>query len=96
MISKIPTNIIKLENLRFLDLRYNSLDDLPDELFQMKNLETLDVTDNKFEKIPEVLYKMKGLKTLRIGFNKYEWKDNEKIKKQLSLLKEALPNTKIF
>ena len=92
----IPENITTLDKLTTLDLSTNKLTDLPKSLSNMKSLKELNVTDNDFSEIPEVLYDMSFLEKLRIGCNKYEWKDNEKIQKQLSLLKKALPNTKIY
>lgn len=92
----IPENITTLNKLAKLDLSNNKLTDLPKSLSNMKSLKELDVTDNDFSEIPKVLYDMGFLEKLRIGCNKYEWKDNEKIQKQLSLLKKALPNTKIY
>lgn len=95
-ITEVPNEISKLEHLINLDLSSNKLSTLPKSLAELKKLETLDITENNFDKIPEVLYEMKNLKILRVGFNNFFWKDNEKIQKQLSLLKKALPNTKIY
>jgi len=92
----IPETISTLDKVTTLNLSNNKLTDLPQSLSNIKSLKFLDITDNNFNEIPKVLYDMNFLEKLRIGLNKYEWKDNEKIKKQLSLLKEALPNTKIY
>ena len=92
----IPETVATLDKLTTLDLSNNKLTDLPESLSNIKSLEFLDITDNNFNEIPKVLYDMNFLEVLRIRCNKCKWKDNEKIKKQLILLKEALPNTKIY
>lgn len=92
----IPETISTLDKVTTLNLSNNKLTDLPKSLSSMKSLKDLDVSENDFNEIPKVLYNMYSLEKLRIGLNKYEWKDNQKIKKQLILLKEALPNTKIY
>lgn len=95
-IDSIPETIATLDKLTTLDLSNNKLTDLPESLSNIKSLEFLDITDNNFNEIPKVLYDMNFLEVLRIRCNKCKWKDNEKIKKQLIMLKEALPNTKIY
>lgn len=92
----IPENITTLNKLAKLDLSNNKLTDLPKSLSNMKSLKDIDITGNDFSEIPEVLYDMTFLEKLRIGCNKYEWKDNKKIQNQLTLLKKALPYTKIY
>lgn len=95
-IDNIPETIATLDKLTTLDLSNNKLTDLPQSLSSITSLEFLDITENNFNDIPKVLYDMSFLEVLRIRCNKCKWKENEKIKKQLSLLKEALPNTKIY
>lgn len=95
-IDSIPEAIATLDKLTTLDLSNNKLTDLPESLSNIKSLKFLDITDNNFNEIPKVLYDMNFLEVLRVRCNKCKWKNNEKIKKQLSLLKEALPNTKIY
>ncbi len=95
-IDNIPETIATLDKLTTLDLSNNKLTDLPQSLSSMRSLKFLDITENNFNEIPKVLYDMNFLEVLRIRCNRCKWKDNEKIKKQLTLLKEALPNTKIY
>nr|XP_012137946.1 PREDICTED: leucine-rich repeat neuronal protein 1-like isoform X1 [Megachile rotundata] len=52
-ISKINTNLTKLENLKYLNIGANMLSDFPN--IKLENLKTLDMSDNKFIRIPKTL-----------------------------------------
>ena len=69
-LTSISKNIINLENLRFLNLKYNKLTNLPNELFELKYLDTLILDNNKLKKIPDKINKLTNLKYLYLSKNK--------------------------
>ena len=61
-IDELPSSIIKLNNLKDLDLSDNNFETLPDFVCQMDNLESLWLCNNKLKSLPQNISEMVNLK----------------------------------
>ena len=68
----------KMENLKFLRLSHNEIEDLPGNVFEgLSNLEHLDLSRNKIKKLPvEIFAKNVNLKYLKLSENQLEELDD--------------------
>jgi len=66
-ITELPENLVKLINLKYLDLSGNRLTSLPESIGNLTKLTSLNLTNNKLTSLPENIGK---LKNLRVSFNK--------------------------
>lgn len=80
-IDTIPSNILKLKNIQFLNLSNNKIKDLPIELFRLKKLLFLDISKNSLNFLPTGLFMLKSLKRLTI--DKKIVSDNTRILQEL-------------
>jgi hypothetical protein len=69
-LTKIPSEVFKLRNLRKLDLRNNNLKSLPKELSKLSRLEVLDISYNDIQFLYAGFFNLKNLKILIISHNK--------------------------
>ena len=69
-LSKIPSELRLLRNLKELDLSYNKLSSLPPQLKALEKLEVLRLERNDFVLIPNVIFELKNLKLLDFESNK--------------------------
>jgi Leucine-rich repeat (LRR) protein len=69
-LTNLPTEILKLENLKELDLSDNSLSRLPDSFaVKLKRLEILDLSNNQFSVLPNQITGMLNLGYLNLEGN---------------------------
>lgn len=68
-VSKLPSDIANLKNLKELDILYCSLEYLPNEIGDLSNLERLNLNYNKLQELPEKIIQLKKLKELKLMFN---------------------------
>jgi small GTP-binding protein len=68
--TRLPSGIGELENLRELDLSYNQLTKLPCEIGEFKNLTTLDLSYNQLTKLPSEIGELESLTEFDLSNNK--------------------------
>lgn len=68
-LSEIPDELFELEQLKYLDLKWNSLSVLPDQLSRLRDLAMLNLSGNRFKTFPEAVFSLKNLKTLVLSRN---------------------------
>eukprot|EP00833_Pecoramyces_ruminatium_P011207 jgi/Orpsp1_1/1185239/evm.model.c7180000092890.1 len=68
----IPDSILKLENLKSLQLLRNGLTSFPDEIGSLSSVENLVINYNDFVSISEKIGELKNLKQLNLSSNKIE------------------------
>ncbi|RMG33574.1 MAG: hypothetical protein D6732_11955 [Methanobacteriota archaeon] len=69
-LKEIPSDVLKLENLRVLDLHSNNIASLPEKLASQKGLYFLDLSDNSLEGDLEILASFANLEFLLLKGNK--------------------------
>ena len=69
-LKEIPTNIVKLNNLRVLDLSSNYFTEFPALICELTNLADLDLSFNMIEELPERIGNLTALSRLIITNNK--------------------------
>ncbi len=70
LLTRVPSELGKLTNLKSLDLSFNRLTSVPAELGELTNLKTLDLRDNRLTNFPRELGKLTKLMTLDLSTNK--------------------------
>ena len=88
---ELPFGIGNLAQLKYLDLQGGDIKALPADFRQLKQLEELNLNMNRFQTVPDVLFLMPQLKKLHISAY---WPEKEI--RNLELLREALPDTKVL
>mgnify|MGYP001242614168 FL=1 len=68
-LTSFPLEILKMNELEYLDLSKNKIDSIPTEIRNLKNLRVLILSKNKITKIPPELYELKNLKVLNLSSN---------------------------
>jgi hypothetical protein len=76
-LSSFPSEILQLNELIYLDLEKNQLNDLPDNLHSLTKLEELYPFENKIETLPRSFGNLKKLKILGLGSNQLQTFPNE-------------------
>ena len=66
-ISDFPIEILKLPNLKIIELNKQNIEIIPDEIIGVQNLEVLNLIDNNIKEIPSSICNCIQLKELRIG-----------------------------
>jgi Leucine-rich repeat (LRR) protein len=79
----LPSQVGKLQNLKVLNVSYNSFTGVPAEIGQLKNLEVLNLSHNKLTGLPLELGNLSKLKMLDVSGNAYAEQDLEAIRKKL-------------
>jgi hypothetical protein len=69
ILTKLPDEMTKFENLKYLNIKNNNLKRFPAVLCQL-NLEILDISRNKITKLPNEFGSLMNLKVLNIAKNK--------------------------
>lgn len=69
-LKKLPKDIVKLKNLKYLDISRNQITALPAELGQLTKLEELNASMNKIEEIHDSVFTLKRLIVLKLRRNK--------------------------
>ncbi|XP_037970680.2 leucine-rich repeat-containing protein 40 [Plutella xylostella] len=69
LISRLPTDIGRLERLESLYLSGNDITELPCEIAKLQCLKCLDVSGNRLKRVPEVIGDVRGLKFLILDDN---------------------------
>ncbi|XP_041352885.1 uncharacterized protein LOC121371222 isoform X1 [Gigantopelta aegis] len=69
--NRLPREIFKCPNVKYLSLKYNSLDHIPADIGRMSKLEYLALTNNKLQvhSLPHTLIFCKNLKTVLLDNN---------------------------
>jgi len=69
-LSKIPTTIGLLTNLKVLDLSNNRIESLPEEIGNLTKLSKLDLKNNQLTSLPNKISKLRNIKELDISANR--------------------------
>ncbi|KAL4707781.1 hypothetical protein ACJJTC_001727 [Scirpophaga incertulas] len=69
LITRVPNEICKLENLESLYLSGNDITELPKEISGLKCLKCLDLSGNRLSSIPDEVAELKSLKFLILDEN---------------------------
>ncbi|XP_028168623.1 leucine-rich repeat-containing protein 28-like isoform X1 [Ostrinia furnacalis] len=69
LISRVPKEICRLENLESLYLSGNDITELPKEISKLRCLKCLDVSGNRLRKLPDEVGEMRSLKFLILDEN---------------------------
>lgn len=69
LISRVPKEIYKLENLESLYLSGNDITELPEEISKLRCLKCLDVSGNRLRRLPDGIGEMRNLKFLILDEN---------------------------
>lgn len=86
-LTKIPEDVYKLKNLKYLELGFNQIGAIDDGISQLANLETLGMDGNKYLKIVSAeIYSMPGFKELHL-------KDTGLSETQLQVVGSRLPKS---
>lgn len=88
-IKTLPEEFGNLNKLEYLYLRSNYLEKLPKSIARLKSLKKLDLSLNKLKTLPMEITNLKNLETLNLV-------GNEIPKKNQKIIKELLPDTKIY
>lgn len=78
----LPDCIRKFNHLKYLNIRYNNLDNLPKWIGELKGLEILFIENNKIKSLPKELLNLNELHIFYY-YNNNLGKDSETILKQL-------------
>lgn len=68
-LTKLPSEVTELKNLKKLDLVGNFLTQLPPEIDELKNLTTLYLSGNNLKKLPIEITKLQSLRNLDLAYN---------------------------
>lgn len=68
-LTKLPEEIYKFTNLRYLDVSGNQLKEIPVELANLKHLQYLDFSDNLLTKVPKEIGEFDSLTVLILNHN---------------------------
>jgi len=68
----LPRELLRFQELIYLDLEKNKLIDLPKKLDTLKNLEYLNISKNKFTRLPHVISRLYKLEYLIASRNQIE------------------------
>lgn len=71
-LEKIPKELEKFKNLKYLDVSKNKLMDLPDFIGNLTNLEYIDISKNKFSIFPLEICQLSKLKVFKSNRNHFE------------------------
>lgn len=65
-INKFPSNILKIDSLKYLNIKFNKLSKIPVEIYSMKKLKELNIIngDTQIEEISDEIEKMEALEVL--------------------------------
>jgi len=88
-ISSLPDDIAQLKRLKYFRCTDNQLKMLPAGISDLTLLEELNLEGNQLTTLPEKLYKLKKLRVLKLGGNPLDYREKERIKKEL-------PRTEIY
>ncbi len=90
-LTKIPADVYKLKNLKYLELGFNQIGALDDGISELSSLEVIGLDGNKYLKaVSAEVYEMKNLKELHL-------KDTGLSNDQLDVVKSRLPlSCKLF
>jgi len=69
-LSEIPSEILNLKNLTYLNLNSNSITELPKTFSNLKSLGTLFLNNNQFTKVPDSIIELPKLHNLCMKNNK--------------------------
>jgi Leucine-rich repeat (LRR) protein len=69
LITQVPHEICKLENLESLYLSGNDITELPKEIAKLKYLKCLDISGNRLRRIPDEIGELRSLKFLILDEN---------------------------
>ncbi|MCP4442441.1 MAG: leucine-rich repeat domain-containing protein [Aureispira sp.] len=68
-ITFILKSLCVLKNLKHLNLRGNSFQQLPNSLAKLEKLESLNISNSHLRKLPSFIFELPNLRDLRIGSN---------------------------
>jgi hypothetical protein len=83
-ITHLPDEIAQLKRLKYFRCTDNQLQELPAGISDLTLLEELNLEGNKLRSLPQKLYKLKKLKVLKLGGNPLDYREKERIQKELS------------
>lgn len=72
LLSTLPTALVSLHKLRYLNVRSNYFREFPTILCELPSLEILDISRNKIRALPRDLRKLMNLKVLSVSKNRLE------------------------
>jgi internalin A len=93
-LEQLPKNIVKLEYLRKIDLRYNNFIIFPHEISKLIDLQELDISNNQIAFIPDSVSNLVNLQKLDISNNRITLIPNE-ISRLVNLQELNLSNNHI-
>jgi hypothetical protein len=82
-IYQLPGEIAQLKRLKYFRCTDNRLQELPAGISDLTLLEELNLEGNKLKSLPEKLYKLKKLRVLKLGGNPLDYREKERIEKEL-------------
>jgi len=68
-LTKLPKEVIKCSNLKYLNLENNQLSGLPSKIGGLKKIKKIVLTNNKFKKIPKGIKNCENINYLKINSN---------------------------
>ena len=68
-ITKLPEEIVGLENLEGLYLNHNQITELPTNIYKLKSLKKLNLYNNQLTILPKKIFKLKSLENLNLYGN---------------------------
>jgi len=71
-ITNLPTQVYQCRNLKYLDVRGNSITLLPSKIRKLKKLRILGLDKNKLNNLPSEIGELKNLQTLGLSFNDFK------------------------
>lgn len=72
-IRKFPSNILKIDSLKYLRIQFDKSVEIPSDLFSLPNLKELDFIDYTISEIPDEIEKMESLEILRLNITDLKW-----------------------
>jgi Leucine-rich repeat (LRR) protein len=87
-LNDFPSSVLKMPNLRILDIADNSLTSLPEDIAKLEKLEVLDIAHNQISEFPDGITELKNLKRIDIGKNNFT-------DEYLNEMRGKMPNVKI-
>lgn len=67
----LPSEIIKLQKLKTLDLQHSAIEELSENIVNLRNLENIILLYSNIKKLPKGLKEMANLKSLHLGCTKF-------------------------